>query len=133
HPMSVPFATVAGEQPRPTRLALRELAWAGALLLLLVAALYPDVVFGVRSLVFSNFVNPLAPPITPEGYGPHPVPAEEWSDRHLTRSPNLHDPASAFWQWEPQGEFLRHALLRGELPWWDPYVAAGAPAMANLT
>src|SRR5438128_1100781 len=123
-PMSSPLAAFpAAAEPTPSRaprraLALRELLWAGALLLLLVTALYPDVVFAGRSLVFSDFVNPLEPPISAESYGPHPVSGEEWTSRNLQQSPNLHDPASAFWQWEPQGEFLRHALRRGELPWW---------------
>ena len=33
---------------------------------------------------------------------------------------------------EPSTAFLVHALRTREWPFWDPYVAAGAPAMANL-
>ncbi|MEO7919481.1 MAG: YfhO family protein, partial [Thermoanaerobaculia bacterium] len=46
---------------------------------------------------------------------------------------NLHDPPATWWQWEPGGEYLRKAVADREPPFWDPFIAAGAPAMANLT
>ena len=46
---------------------------------------------------------------------------------------NIRDPGGSWWQWEPAGGFLRRAIELREWPLWDPYVAAGTPAMANLT
>jgi hypothetical protein len=33
---------------------------------------------------------------------------------------------------EPYGEFFRQSLLRGELPWWNPYASLGRPFLADL-
>lgn len=33
---------------------------------------------------------------------------------------------------EPYAEFLRASLLRGELPWWNPYASLGRPFLADL-
>lgn len=32
----------------------------------------------------------------------------------------------------PYGEFFRQCLLRGELPWWNPYASLGRPFLADL-
>jgi len=77
--------------------------------------------------------NPLDSRFTADTYGQNFVPSSVWTRRGLITYPNLHDPGGAWWQWEPAAVFLRKGLLRGELPLWDPYVGAGAPAMANLT
>jgi hypothetical protein len=94
---------------------------------------YANVVFGRRSLVYTDNYNPLDARFLPQNYGPDLVPADTWTRRNLQSTANFHDPGGVWWQWEPGGEFLRRGLARGEWPWWDPYVGAGAPAMANLS
>jgi len=111
----------------------RETAAVSGLLLLLLAVAYCNVVFRGRSLVYSDNYNPLDFRLLDQTHGPGFVPAEVWQSRNLTTYANFHDPGAAWWQWEPGGEFLRRGLRRGEWPWWDPYVGAGAPAMTNLT
>jgi hypothetical protein len=103
------------------------------LLLACVSVAYANVVFLGRSLVNTDNWNPLDPRARAESHGPGFVPHTAWIERNLLPFANFHDPGGPWWQWEPAGEFLRRGLRRGEWPWWDPYVAAGAPAMANLT
>ncbi|HEX2163392.1 MAG TPA: YfhO family protein [Thermoanaerobaculia bacterium] len=103
------------------------------MLVLLLVIAYANVVFLGRSLVYSDNYNPLDARSLPQNYGAELVPADAWAQRNLLLYANFHDPGGSWWQGEPGGEFLRDALRRGEWPWWDPYVAAGAPAMANLT
>ena len=105
---------------------------AAAILLVAVAVLYHDVLFLGRSVIPSNFHNPIDYRRTTENYGPEMVPLSEWSDRNLIASPNLRDPGATWWQWEPGIRFLERAVSDGEWPFWDPYLAAGTPAMANL-
>ncbi len=121
----------AGE-PRMA-IPLREAAAVCGLLLLLLAAAYCNVVFGGRSLVYSDNYNPLDYRMFEQTQGPDFLPAEVWTSRNLSTYANFHDAGATWWQWEPGGEFLRRGLRRGELPWWDPYVGGGVPAMANLT
>jgi hypothetical protein len=107
--------------------------WLAAILLLgLMTALHSDVIFHGRSLIHSNHVNPFDYRTFPENYGNHVVAETEWTSRNLSPYANLRDPGATWWQWEPSTQFLKHAIERREWPFWDPYVAAGTPAMANL-
>jgi len=119
--------------PRRWRAAAREPIAVLLLLAAVLAAAYGNVIFAGRSLVYSDNYNPLDDRPLAQNYGPGLVPASAWTSRNLLPYANFHDPESTWWQWEPGGEFLRRALQRREWPWWDPYVAAGTPAMANLT
>lgn len=115
------------------RATAREAAVIVSLLGTVLAAAYGNVVFAGRSLVYTDNYNPLDERVRAESYGSGFVPESVWTSRNLLRSANFHDPGATWWQWEPGGEFLRRAIHQREWPWWDPYVAAGAPAMANLT
>ncbi len=120
--------------PRDRRwAATREAAAILTLLAGVLAAAYGNVIFAGRSLVYSDNHNPLDERVRAETHGPGFVPESAWTRRNLTPFANFHDPGATWWQWEPGGEFLRRALQRREWPWWDPYVGAGAPAMANMT
>jgi uncharacterized membrane protein YhaH (DUF805 family) len=110
----------------------REAAAVLALLAALLVAAYGNVVFLGRSLVYSDNLNPLDFRVALSTHGPGFVPAAVWQQRDLLPTANFADPGAALNQWEPAGEFLRRALRDRECPWWDPYVGAGAPAMANL-
>jgi hypothetical protein len=111
----------------------RELAAVLGILAALLCIAYGNVVFAGRSLVYTDNFNPLDERPLAQSYGPGFVPRSAWTSHNLLPYANFHDPGGAWWQWEPGGEFLRHGLRRHEWPWWDPYVAAGAPAMANMT
>jgi hypothetical protein len=111
----------------------RELAAVLGILAALLCMAYGNVVFAGRSLVYSDNFNPLDERPLAQNYGPGFVPASAWTSHNLLPFANFHDPGGAWWQWEPSGEFLRHGLRRREWPWWDPYVGAGTPAMANMT
>jgi len=111
----------------------REVAAVTALLAIVLALAYGNVVFRGRSLVYSNNYNPLDFRYLEASYGPGFVPSRKWTARNLLPYANFHDPDAVWGQWEPSGELLRQGLLRGEWPLWDPYVGAGAPAMTNLT
>jgi len=105
---------------------------AAAALAALLAAAYGNVVFGGRSLVFSNGWNPLEYRFNEMDYGPGFVPFSVWQEKNLLTTPNFHDVGGPTWQWEPDAEFVRRGLARGEPPLWNPYVGAGAPEMASL-
>lgn len=124
--------STAAPAEREVRARRRETLRAALVLAGLLAAAYGNVVFGGRSLVYSNNYNPLQPPASDAAYGPGHVSHGEWRHDNLLLWANFHDPGGPWWQWEPGGRFLRRALLDGELPFWDPYVGAGAPAMANV-
>jgi hypothetical protein len=113
-------------------MTLRERLAAAALILLAVAALHYDVIFLGRSLVHSNYVNPLDQRGLPQNYGEGLVPHTEWANRNLSLYANIRDPATSWWQWEPSTQFLRQAIEDREWPFWDPYLGGGTPAMANL-
>ena len=115
------------------RRAAREPLAALALFFAVLCAAYGNVIFGGRSLVYSDNYNPLDERVNAATHGPGFVPESAWSSRNLLPWANFHDPGATWWQWEPGGEFLRRAIERREWPWWDPYVGAGSPAMANLT
>jgi hypothetical protein len=110
----------------------REAAITAAALLVAVLALHYDVVLLGRSLVHSNYFNPLDQRGLPQNYGPQMIPHQEWANRNLSLAANLRDPASSWWQWEPSTRFLAQAVKNREWPFWDPYLGGGAPAMANL-
>ena len=105
---------------------------AALLLASLLVVAYWGVVFHRGSLVYSDNYNPLDPRPSAASYGPGFVHDYSFLRRGLLLHPNFHDPGGAWWQWEPGAVFLRRGLLGGEPPWWDPYVGAGAPAMANV-
>ena len=111
---------------------VRERLAAAALVLLAVAALHYDVIFLGRSLIHSNYTNPLDQRGLPQNYGEGLVPHSVWANRNLSLYANIRDPATSWWQWEPSTQFLRHAIRNREWPFWDPYLGAGTPAMANL-
>jgi hypothetical protein len=110
----------------------REAAITAAALLVAVLALHYDVVLLGRSLVHSNYVNPLDQRGLPQNYGEGMIPHTEWANRNLALAANLRDPATSWWQWEPSTQFLAHAIKNREWPFWDPYLGGGTPAMANL-
>jgi hypothetical protein len=112
---------------------LRLNAAAGLLLFAALAVVHYDVVFQGRSLVLTNHHNPLDYRPLAQNYGDGFVPFETWTSRNLYPYANIRDAGGPWWQWEPDGEFLRQAMRTGEWPFWDPYVGAGAPAMANMT
>lgn len=104
-----------------------------ALLLAALCVVYPNVIFGGRSLVASDNLNPMRPPLSEDSYGPGFVPHDVWAVRGLHLYAGFYDPGAAWWIWEPGAHYFRRAALtRGQMPFWDPYVGAGAPAMANV-
>lgn len=105
---------------------------AGLVLAGLVLAAFANVVFAGRSIVYSDNLNPVDWRPLPENYGPGFAPPSDWYEKGLYPYPNLRDPEANWWQWEPAAFFLRRGLATGELPFWDPFVGGGAPAMANL-
>ncbi|HXH39385.1 MAG TPA: YfhO family protein [Thermoanaerobaculia bacterium] len=102
---------------------MREDRIAIALLALLVVAAFANVIFDGRSLVASDNLNPLWPDFS--------SPAE-WRRPDLVGYPNYRDITSAIMQSDPSREFLRRSLLRGEFPFWDPYVGGGGPSFASM-
>lgn len=115
-------------------IGLREAAIVLILLGSLTCVAFGNVVFFGKSLVATDNRNPFDERFSVDTYGEGYVPAAVWTDRGLIQDPNFHDAGATWWQWEPGAIFFRTGLLEhGELPFWDPYVAAGTPAMANLT
>jgi hypothetical protein len=110
----------------------RQAVAAGVLLLLFVALLHYDVIFLGRSLVQTNYFNPLDHRGLSQNYGDDLVPHTAWTDRNLWFTANIRDPATSWWQWEPSTQFLKEAIAKREWPFWDPYIGAGSPSMANL-
>lgn len=102
---------------------VREDRIAIALLALLVVAAFANVIFDGRSLVASDNLNPLWPDFR--------SPAE-WQRPDLVGYPNYRDITSAIMQSDPSREFLRRSLLRGEFPFWDPYLGGGGPSFASM-
>ena len=131
-PAPSPIDELRPETVQPPVKGWRELRLALAVLATLLSIGYANVVFGGRSVVYSNALNPMDIRVRAENNGPGFVPESAWISRNLMPFSNFHDPGGTWWQWEPAGEFLRHAWQRGEFPLWDPYVGAGAPALANL-
>jgi len=119
-------------EPRLNDRSRRE-AWiaAGLLVLVMVVTQY-DVIFLGRSLITTNFSNPLDYRLLPQNYGPDLVPHDEWTRRNLWPYANIRDPGATWWQWEPSTQFLKQAIRAREWPFWDPYIAGGTPAMANV-
>lgn len=102
------------------------------LLALMVIAAFANVVFGGKSLVPSENMNPLDWRPSERNYGPGFVSHDEWLRRDLAVAVNYRDPAASTLQMEPSREFLRRSLLRGEFPFWDPYVGGGTPSFSSL-
>lgn len=132
--------TIGSREPTANRKAEREITLSVAELLraaivislLVMIAFWPVALLG-RSVVATDQRNPLDPNVNAANYGDGFVPAEEWAIRGLHLFANVRDPGSAWWQFEPGAEYLGNSLRAGEMPWWDPYVGGGTPAMANLT
>ena len=125
------------EAPRSPELDNRnvsrlEIVRASLVLAAVLVLAFPDVVFRGKSLTPSDYYNPFDERFTDANYGPNFVHAQEWSKRGLIPPANMHDPEASWWQGEPAAEFLRSAIVTREMPFWDPYVGGGAPAMANL-
>jgi hypothetical protein len=114
------------------RVPRRDVWRAAVLLLAILSVTQYDVLFLGRSLITTNFYNPIDDRPLPENYGNHFVPLEEWLRRRLLPYANLRDAGATWWQWEPGTQFLKQAMRSGEWPFWDPYIAAGTPSMANL-
>jgi hypothetical protein len=93
----------------------------------------PQIVFRGRSLVPSENFNPFDHRFIPGNYGSGLIARDDFDRRGLVPTANLHDVGGSWWQGEPVLLFFRNAVLSGELPFWDPFVGAGAPAFANLT
>lgn len=102
---------------------VREDRIAIALLALLVAIAFGNVLFSGRSLVASDNLNPLWPNFSAP---------EDWHHPELVAYPNIRDITSAIMQSDPSRELLRRSLVRGEFPWWDPYVGGGGPSFASM-
>jgi hypothetical protein len=115
------------------RVPRRETLYAAALLLLLTAVTQYDVLFLGRSLITTDFLNPIDDRPLSQNYGENFVPHEEWTRRNLLTWANLYDAGATWWQWEPSTQFLKQAIHKREWPFWDPYIAGGTPAMSNLT
>jgi hypothetical protein len=87
--------------------------------LLLVIAVYPDVIFFRASLSLSNFYNFSIEPavrkvqILPERKGRQPY--------H-----GMYDAGGAIFQSEPAQQFMRHVIWDFESPYWNPYSATGS-------
>jgi hypothetical protein len=120
----------ATEAWRPSRW---EKSLAAALLFALLAVVHYDVVFLGKSFVLTNHYNPLDYRPLAQNYGPDQVPPETWTGRNLYSYANIRDAGGAWWQWEPDSKFLQQAMRTREWPFWDPYIGAGTPAMANMT
>lgn len=130
-PSSPPSA--GAEAPPEVSLSFAEGAAAASFLVVFLAIAYGNVIFAGKSLVYTDNYNFLDSRPTAENYGANFVPHSRWHRNNLLLYANFHDPGATWWQWEPSGEFLRDGLRHGELPFWDPYVGGGTPAMANLT
>jgi hypothetical protein len=123
----------AAEDPL-TKTALPEgRSWLAALILFaLIVGLHHAIIFDGRSLVHSNYSNPFDYRPLRDNYGANLIPHDEWTKRNLWPFPNVRDPGAAWWQWEPSTELLKRAIRQREWPFWDPYIGAGTPAMANM-
>ena len=115
-----------------TRAPGRENWLAAAVLLTLIALVHYDVIFLGRSLLHTNLHNPIDFRPLPQNYGDRMVSRDRWAAHNLFPYANIRDPGATWWQWEPSRVFLRDAIEQREWPFWDPYVAAGTPAMANM-
>jgi hypothetical protein len=124
----------AGQQIRWLRqwFGLHEGLGAALTLALVLVAAYSNIVFLGESLVHSNNLNMLEYRLTDRTHGPNFRPATDWYSRNLLLMTNIHDIGATVAQWEPAAIFLRRGLWHGELPFWDPYVGGGAPAMSQL-
>ena len=113
-------------------LGLHEALVAALMFALVLVGAYRNVVFFGESLVHSNILNIVALRATERTHGPNFRPASVWFDRNLLVTAGLHDIGGTVTQWETGAISLSRGLGQGELPFWDPYVGGGAPAMSQL-
>ncbi len=111
----------------------RAHAWTALLLVLALCVVYANVVFGGRSLVASDTYNPMRPPVDATSYGEGFVPDTAWRQRGLIPWAGFYDAGAAWWIWEPGAPFLLASLRQGSMPFWNPYVGAGVPGLANMS
>jgi hypothetical protein len=111
----------------------RELWVMAGFFALVVVFAFPQMVFSNRSLVPSNNYNPLRlqRAFTKVDYGPDFIRLKEWTSRGIVPYTNYHDPAGSWLEGEPALIFFRDAVLSGQFPFWDPFVACGSPAYSN--
>jgi hypothetical protein len=111
----------------------RELWVMAGFFALVVVFAFPQMVFSNRSLVPSNNYNPLRlqRAFTKADYGPDFIRLKEWTSRGIVPYTNYHDPAGSWLEGEPALIFFRDAVLSGQFPFWDPFVACGSPAYSN--
>ena len=122
----------SSSQPIRRWLALHEGLVVAFMLALVLVTAYSNVVFLGDSLVHSNNQNIVALRATDRTHGPNHRPPSDWLDRNLLLTANLHDIGATVTQWETGAIFLRRGIAQGEVPFWDPYVGGGAPAMSQL-
>lgn len=98
----------------------REGLQAAALLALVIALAFWNVVFLGRTLLTSDIAA-----------GTLPSGAYGYSGPRVATFPVI-DPGASAWQYEPYVKLLHEDLVKGRLPLWDPYVGNGAPLLANM-
>jgi hypothetical protein len=104
----------------PKKLIKNEIFCAAVVLVLIIAFGFRDVVVGGRTLLTSN----IAPGTLPSGaYG--------YTGYRVKTLPVL-DPGASAWDYEPDAKVLHDDLSKRVLPLWNPYVACGAPFLANM-
>lgn len=104
----------------PKKLVKNEIFGAGVVLLLIIAFGFRDVVVGGRTLLTSNIAA-----------GTIPSGAYGYAGYRVKTLPVL-DPGASAWDYEPDAKVLRDDLSKRVLPLWNPYVACGAPFLANM-
>jgi len=85
----------------------------------LLAAAFPEVLFGGRTLRTSGNL----PSIHPTGWAPVPDPGT---------GPVVLDPSASAWADEPWFHLVHRAFRDGELPFWNPASACGAPLLGDM-
>jgi hypothetical protein len=86
---------------------------------LLLAAAFPEVLFGGRTLRTSGNL----PSIYPAGWAQEPDPGT---------GPVVLDPSASAWADEPWFHLVHRAFRDGELPLWNPASACGAPLLGDM-
>ena len=111
------------ETARQTRWA-KNRWFAAAVACGVVLAIFPDIIFFGASFRNSRIgtifeARPEASALIPEEKG------------RAIRD-GYRDIGSAMWQLEPAHRFLRHCLVEGESPYWNPYSASGTHGPERL-
>lgn len=97
---------------------------AAAVALLLVVAVFPDVVFLGASFRNSRLLRIFDNSPETVSWGPQTVQRKIWE--------GYRDLGSAAWQLEPAQRFLGHCIREGESPYWNPYCASGTHGPERL-